>query len=151
MESLVNDWPVVSRFKEHGVGYQFESGEIIRVDSQILHAEVVKPVLTLLGQEERFKGANEEFLKAHEHYRNGRYEECLVDALRSFESVMKAICHKQKWVYNQNDAAKKLIEISEKDLILIELNYMSINYYFKIKKNYNKKKLKNKNKSKIKN
>ena len=33
------------RFKEHGVGYLFISGEIIRVDSQLLHAEAVKPTL----------------------------------------------------------------------------------------------------------
>ncbi|NJL59598.1 MAG: hypothetical protein HC887_08105 [Desulfobacteraceae bacterium] len=38
-----------SRFKEHGVGYQYESGELIRVDSQFLHAEAVKPTLNLLG------------------------------------------------------------------------------------------------------
>lgn len=32
------------RFKGHGVGFQFANGEIIRVDSQFIHAEVVKPV-----------------------------------------------------------------------------------------------------------
>jgi len=107
-----------ARFKEHGAGYQFESGKIIRVDSQLLHSETVKPVLQLLRKETRYEGANEEFLKAHEHYRNGRYKECLVDALKSFESVMKAICNKQGWPYNQDDSAKKLINIClEKGLI----------------------------------
>lgn len=99
------------RFKEHGVGYQFESNEIVRVDSQYLHAEAVKPTLVLLGNEKRFRGANEEFLKAHEHYRHGRYKESLVDSLKAMESVMKSICHSQKWPYNQNDTAKKLIDI----------------------------------------
>ncbi|MBP5090328.1 hypothetical protein HUS91_33305, partial [Pseudomonas chlororaphis] len=79
------------RFREHGVGYQFESGEIIRVDSEFLHAEAVKPTLRVL-RGEKFEGANEEFLSAHEHYRHGRHKECLVDALKSFESTMKAIC-----------------------------------------------------------
>ena len=106
------------RFKEHGIGYQFESNEIIKVDSQYLHSEIVKPALQILGKEERFKGANEEFLEAHEHYSHNRYKECLVAALKAFESVMKAICSKQGWQYNQNDSAKKLIEICfEKDLI----------------------------------
>ncbi|MCM0082119.1 hypothetical protein L4X63_11005 [Geomonas sp. Red32] len=106
------------RFKEHGVGYQFESNEIIRVDSQYLHSEAVKPTLELLGREDRFKGANEEFLKAHEHYRHQRYKECLVDSLKALESVMKSICHSQKWAYNQNDTAKKLIDILfQKELI----------------------------------
>lgn len=100
-----------TRFKEHGVGYQFESNEIVRVDSQYLHAEAVKPTLILLGNEKRFKGANEEFLKAHEHYRHGRYKESLVDSLKAMESVMKSICHTQKWPYNQTDTAKKLIDI----------------------------------------
>jgi hypothetical protein len=36
------------RFKEHGVGYQFESSEIIRVDSEFIHSEVVKPMLLIL-------------------------------------------------------------------------------------------------------
>ncbi len=100
-----------ARFKEHGIGYQFESNEIIRIDSQVLHSQVVKPVLQLLASEVRFKGANEEYLSAHSHFRHGRYKECLVDTLKAFESVMKAICQKQGWPYNQNDTSKKLIDI----------------------------------------
>lgn len=99
------------RFKEHGIGYQFESGELIRIDSQFLHSAVVKPVLKILRDEKIYKGANEEFLKAHEHYRHKRYKECLNDCLKSFESVMKSICNKHKWTYSQNDTSKKLISI----------------------------------------
>jgi hypothetical protein len=98
------------RFKEHGVGYQFESGEIIRVDSQFLHAEAVKPALSLL-KGDKFRGANEEFLKAHEHYRHGRYKECLVDALKSFESTMKTICGLRGWETQPTNTAKNLISI----------------------------------------
>lgn len=97
-----------ARFKEHGVGYQFESGEIIRVDSQFLHAEAVKPTLVIL-RDKNFKGANEEFLKAHEHYRHARYKECLVDALKAFESTMKTICILRKWPTQPTDTAKNLI------------------------------------------
>jgi hypothetical protein len=96
------------RFKEHGVGYQFESGEIIRVDSEFLHAEAVKPTLAVL-RDKNFKGANEEFLKAHEHYRHGRYKECLVDALKAFESTMKTICGLRGWSTQPTDTAKTLI------------------------------------------
>ena len=98
------------RFKEHGVGYQFESGEIIRVDSTYIHSEITKPVLTLLWNE-RFKGANEEYLKAHEHYRHGRNKECLTDCLKAFESTMKIICSEKGWEYNQTDTASKLINV----------------------------------------
>lgn len=105
------------RFREHGLGYQYESGEIIRVDSQIIHAGAVKPVLHLLS-DSKFEGANEEFLKAHEHYRHGRYKECLVDCLKAFESTMKTICDIQGWSYQPTDTAKKLIDICfQKNLI----------------------------------
>jgi len=100
-----------ARFLEHGIGYQFESGEIVRVDSTLVHAEVIKPVLQALLFDKMYSGANDEFLKAHEHYRNGRYKECLSDCLKSFESVMKAICKKQKWQFNELDTAKKLLDI----------------------------------------
>ena len=98
------------RFKEHGVGYLFVSGEIIRVDSQLLHAEAVKPTLSLL-REDGFDGANEEFLSAHAHYRHGRYKECLVDALKAFESTMKAICFLRGWETRPEDSAKNLIAV----------------------------------------
>ena len=99
------------RFLEHGIGYQFESGQIIRVDSKLAHAEIIKPALQVLLSDKIYAGANEEFLKAHEHYRHGRYKECLSDCLRSFESVIKAICKKQKWQYDELDTAKKLLDI----------------------------------------
>lgn len=98
------------RFKEHAVGYAFESNELIRVDSQFVHAEAVKPTLGLLRAKD-FAGANEEFLGAHQHYRHGRYKECLVEALKAFESTMKAICKKRKWPYQPNDTAKALLTV----------------------------------------
>lgn len=96
------------RFKEHGVGFQFESSELIRIDSEFLHSEAVKPTLTVL-RGSGFKGANEEFLLAHEHYRHGRHKECLVDCLKSFESTMKAICKLRSWSIQPSDTAKSLI------------------------------------------
>jgi len=99
------------RFKESGVGYQFEGGELIRVDSKFLHSEAVKPTLKVLGSNEKYQGANSESLKAHEHYRHKRYKECLVECLKSFESLMKAICEKNSWSYGKTDTAKKLINV----------------------------------------
>lgn len=96
------------RFLESGLGYQFESGHLIRLDSDYLHAEAVKPTLAVL-RGARFSGANEEFLVAHEHYRNGRTKECLVDCLKAFESTMKSICASHNWTFNHNDNAKTMI------------------------------------------
>ena len=98
------------RFKEHGVGYQFESNELIRVDSTYTHSEIVKNVLNLFNNK-KFKGANEEYLKAHEHYRHGRNKECLTECLKAFESTLKIICKEKNWNYGTTDTAKKLINI----------------------------------------
>ncbi len=74
-----------SRFKEHGIGYQYEEGEILRVDSQLLHQEVIKPTLKLLNSK-YYTGAQQEFLNAYEHYRHNKHKEALNDALKSFEN-----------------------------------------------------------------
>lgn len=97
------------RFLEHGLGYQYQSGKIIRIDSQFVHEEVVKTALTLI-QEEGFQGAEDEFRKAHEHYRHGRHKEALNEALKAFESTAKSICDKRKWIYSSNATAKVLID-----------------------------------------
>ncbi|MBZ5626073.1 MAG: hypothetical protein LAQ69_46410 [Acidobacteriia bacterium] len=98
------------RFREHGVGYQYEGGQIIRVDSQLLHTEAVKPALVLLRASE-YAGAQAEFLNAHEHYRHGRMKEALADSLKAMESVMKAICAKRKWTHDPNATATPLVQI----------------------------------------
>lgn len=98
------------RLKEHGVGYSFTGGEILRIDSTYIHKEITKPTISLLNSR-KFKGANEEYLKAHEHYRHGRNKECLTECLKAFESTIKVICKEKGWAFNQTDTAKKLIQI----------------------------------------
>ena len=49
------------RFSDHGIGYQFESSKIVRVDSRFLHQGVVKPALQLL-QAKHYAGANEVYV-----------------------------------------------------------------------------------------
>lgn len=98
------------RFREHGVGYQYESGKIIRVDSELIHAEVVKPALSLLA-DPMYAGANDEFLNAHVHYRAKRNKECMNECLKAFESCLKAICDKRGWAYKDTAAAKDLVDI----------------------------------------
>jgi len=92
------------RMKQSGVGYQYEAGAVIRIDSQLLHQEAVKPTIRLLS-EPGYEGANDEFLRAHEHYRHGRHKEALNEALKSFESTMKIICAKRGWQVETNATA----------------------------------------------
>lgn len=102
------------RFREYGIGYRYENGEIVRVESEFIHAEVVKPALALLGAEGYAEG-NAEFLKALEHYRKGKTKECLNACLKTFESTMKAICTKRKWAFKSKDTAKELIDVCLKN------------------------------------
>lgn len=98
------------RFKEHAVGYQYEVDRIVKMDSMYIHSEIVKPTLQLLFNPQFF-GANEEYLKAHEHYRHGRNKECLTECLKAFESTIKIICHEKSWAYNQTDTATPLVNV----------------------------------------
>ena len=98
------------RFKHAGVGYQFESGNIVRVDSQYVHAEVVKPALELLSTPE-FAGADREFRLAHKHYRAGNLRDCNTAALRSMETLLKMICDARNWRYDRGATVEKLIAV----------------------------------------
>lgn len=98
------------RFKQHSVGFQYQTGEIIRVDSEFLHVETVKPALSIL-REEIYSGAQQEFLNAYKHYRHNNNKESLNDCLKAFESTMKAICTKRNWPFKSSDGAKTLVQI----------------------------------------
>ena len=98
-----------ARFKEHGIGFQYVDGDIIRIDSELIHDQVVKPALTLLHEPE-YAGAQAEFLKAHKHYRDGNAKEALTECLKALESTMKAICDKRRWKYDPNSSCSKLIQ-----------------------------------------
>ncbi|WP_439407961.1 STM4504/CBY_0614 family protein [Bradyrhizobium sp. DASA03076] len=98
------------RFKEHGIGYQYSDGQIVRVDSLLIHKEVVVPALTVLRGKE-YENAQLEFLSAYEHFRHGKKQEALVDCYKCFESTMKVICTKRKWPFDPKAAAKGLVNV----------------------------------------
>jgi hypothetical protein len=103
------------RLREAGVGYQFEQGQVVRVDSQYVHAEAVKPALALLS-DPRFQGPHQEFLHAHELYRTAKpgdhkaLEDAVAAALKAFESTLKVICDLNKWSYPVNATVAPLIQ-----------------------------------------
>ena len=98
------------RFQQHDPGYHYVDGEIIRVDNQFVHAEMVEPAIALL-HEQQFRGPSDEYLRAHEHYRHGRHREAIREALNAFESTMKSICQARGWAYDPGDAARRLIVV----------------------------------------
>ncbi|WP_394659958.1 STM4504/CBY_0614 family protein [uncultured Novosphingobium sp.] len=98
------------RLREAGVGFQFENGRRVRVDSQFLHSEIVKPALTLLSQR-GFEGPQEEFLAAHASYRENNNKEAVSFAAKALESTFKAIFDAKGWEYNQGARISDLIKV----------------------------------------
>ncbi|MEA5159951.1 hypothetical protein U5903_04105 [Cereibacter johrii] len=97
------------RLREAGLGYEFVGDQIIRVDSKILHAEVLKPTLLLLSSKKAYEGAEQEILHAFEKFRHHDNKGAVTEALKAFESTMKAILEMREWQYAPNDPAARLI------------------------------------------
>ena len=109
------------RFKEAGCGYEYIDGNIIRIDSQFLHAEIVKPAIGFLNAE-GFEGARDEFLGAYEHYRHGNHKEALVDALKAFESTLKVVLTANGKPYAAGDTARPLVLACSKEGLIPSYN-----------------------------
>ena len=105
------------RFRRAGVGYRFEAGKLIRVDSELLHSETVQPALGFLNQK-GFEGPRAEFLKAHDHYRAGETKAAITDANNAFESTLKAICDQRDWSYPKGARASDLLNVVRRNDLL---------------------------------
>ena len=105
------------RFLEAQFGYQYEAGQIVRFDSQLIHNEVTKPALQLLA-DTRFTGPQEEFLVAHKRYRARKYKDCITNALNAFESTLKTICDLKGWTYQPRARASDLVKVIRREKLL---------------------------------
>ncbi|WFL76584.1 hypothetical protein P7228_11320 [Altererythrobacter arenosus] len=97
-----------ARLLEAGIGYEISGVEVLKKSNEFLHSEVVRPALHVLS-ESRFSSANEEFREAHKAFRAAEYEDCLIDCLKAFESVMKVIAADKGWALPANATASKLV------------------------------------------
>lgn len=103
------------RLKQHSLGYEFTNGQIIKKTNTVTHKNIVKPALKLLLDEE-FRGAEEEYLLAFEHFRKAENKDAIINAAKAFESTMKIICAGMQYEFDKNkDNAKKLINTLEKN------------------------------------
>ena len=98
------------RFRRAGVGYQFEAGMLMRVDSDLIHAEVVRPALQYLNYR-GFEGPRDEYRNAHAHYRAGETKAAVTEANNAFESTLKAICDHRRWPYPKGARASDLLKV----------------------------------------
>lgn len=99
------------RLRQAGVGYQIEDTRLIKIDSQFIHAEIVKPTLMLLSKK-GFKGPKDEFLCAHQHYRAGEYRQAVAMAANAFESTFKAIFEHKQWPYKKGARISDLMKVA---------------------------------------
>lgn len=97
------------RLRQHGLGYEFVDGQIIKKSNELIHQEIVKPALLLLHNK-KFKGAEYEFLKAFDSYKAGNNKDALMNAQRAFESTMKCICKEKKIFYKEEDTSRALVK-----------------------------------------
>lgn len=83
--------------------------QIIIKDSQTTYALAIAPALTLLKRPE-FATANTEFLEALADYKKGDHGDCLTKCGSAFESVLKIICDRNQWPYDQKHTASTLLD-----------------------------------------
>ena len=98
------------RLREAALGYRYENGELLRVDSEYSHEEIIKPALSILS-DKSFSGAQEEFLRAHRYYRSGEYSQSITEAAKSFESTLKSVCDIKGWRYDKGSRASDLLKV----------------------------------------
>lgn len=106
-----------ARFLEASIGYQFENGQLLQIDSKFEHKHVVVPALHLLA-DPAFEAAEHEFLDAFDAFREGEYETTLVEACKSLESTIKVIGAQKGWGLDETWPLKKLVQaVFENELI----------------------------------
>jgi hypothetical protein len=97
-------------FASNDMGYRIEpqSMEIHRLDSDLIHAEVVEPAFNLLRRA-GYDRATEHFRNAHRFHRTGYTPNAIAEASNALESVLKEICDANGWKRDKKAAARELI------------------------------------------
>lgn len=99
------------RLRQNGLGYEFLNGVIIKKSNTVTHEKIIKPALKLLT-DEKFRGAEDEYLTAFECFRNGDNKDAILNAAKAFESTMKIICLELGYAFDEKrSTAKPLIEV----------------------------------------
>lgn len=84
--------------------------KVVRAEDEVTHTEAVVPALSVLSAP-HFEAANLEFRDALDEYRKGHYGDCLTKCASSFESVLKVLCRKNGWPFDEKkDTAAPLLK-----------------------------------------
>lgn len=100
------------RFERENVGYRIENNQIER---KTLNLDLALPALDLL-RDENFKHARNNFYLAHRSYQNKNYGECVVNASKSFEDLLKALCAQQELEHDPEGSTENLVKVLCEDL-----------------------------------
>ena len=85
--------------------------KVVRAEDEVTHAEAVEPALSVLAAP-HFEAANLEFRDALDEYRRGHYGDCLTKCCSSFESVMKILCRRNHWHFDEKkETAGSMLKI----------------------------------------
>ena len=82
---------------------------VICRESEALHELAISPTLSLLNSPS-FALANKEFLEALKDYRTKDYGDCVTKCGSALESVMKVICDRNGWSFQQSDTGSALLD-----------------------------------------
>lgn len=83
--------------------------KVIRMDDEAAYSQGIEPALIVLAAP-HFEAANLEFRDALDEYRRGQFGDCLTKCCSSFESVMKILCKRYKWPFDdKRDTAAPLL------------------------------------------
>lgn len=77
--------------------------KVVRAEDEVTHTEAVAPALSVLAAPP-LRAANLEFRDALDEYRKGHYGDCLTKCGSAFESVMKTICKRNRWSFDEKKA-----------------------------------------------
>ena len=79
------------------------------ISVEVTHQETVVPALRILNNLD-YLSADEYIRKAIKAFRQERYDDCIVQSSKALESVMKIVCDKNGWPFNEQDTASPLAE-----------------------------------------
>src|SRR5882672_81183 len=74
--------------REHRIGYEMMDGRFIEIDSQAMHAEVVKPTLRLLSSRKEYRPVEDAFAEALEQIAKGNAANAITDAARALQQML---------------------------------------------------------------
>jgi hypothetical protein len=93
----------------HGVHSIETTYPIIRKRGDTIQEESMKECLVLLA-DPTFQIANDQFLKAHQHYRANEWDQSIAYCGSAFESALKAVLEKKGVPFNKDASAGPLIQ-----------------------------------------